>query len=179
MTDFFTSDLHFGHTNILSYTDRPWGSVEEMDEALVTAWNDTVTRSDRVFVLGDVSFHNGAETHKLLGRLRGQKFLIQGNHDHSKRLAETTHWNWIRTRHTHAVDGAKIVMDHFPSLSWLGQSHGYYHLHGHCHGDLTLPESLQNARILDVGVDAVVKWAGSYRPVAWDEVKAHLSEKQY
>lgn len=40
-----------------------------------------------------------------------------------------------------------------------------------------LPESLQNARIMDVGVDATVKLTGSYRLMAWEEVKEALSSK--
>lgn len=177
MTDFFTSDLHFGHKGILTYTSRPWETTEEMDEALIKEWNATVKSQDRVFVVGDFSFLKGGETNKILSRLRGQKFLVQGNHDHSNVLAETTHWNWVRTRHTHKIGDAKIVLDHFPLLSWLGQSHGYYHLHGHSHGSLRLPPSLQGARILDVGIDATVEWTGSYRPVAWEEVKEVLSNK--
>lgn len=177
MTDFFTADLHFGHEGILSYTDRPWGTTEEMDEALIEQWNGTVTPQDRVFVLGDFSFRKGEPTDKILSRLKGQKFLIQGNHDHSNVLAATTRWAWVRARHTHRIDGQAIVLDHFPMLSWLGQSHGYYHLHGHSHGSLRLPESLASARIFDVGIDATVNWTGSYRPMAWEEVRAALKDK--
>ena len=32
---FFTSDLHFGHENVLRFDDRPFASVEEMDAELV------------------------------------------------------------------------------------------------------------------------------------------------
>lgn len=177
MTDFFTSDIHFGHTNILDYTDRPWATTEEMDEAIIAEWNATVKPQDRVFVVGDFSFRGGEATDIILSRLRGQKFLVIGNHDHSEILEHTKRWAWTRIRHTHRIGPDAIVLDHFPKLSWLGMHYGYYHLHGHCHGDLRLPESLERARILDVGIDATVKWTGSYRPVAWEEVKERLRDK--
>lgn len=178
MTDFFTSDLHFGHENILTYSNRPWASADEMDEALIVDWNATVKPQDRVFVVGDFSFRGGKATDTILSRLRGQKFLVKGNHDHSETLEHTKRWAWVRERHTHRIGDVAIVLDHFPMLSWLGMHYGYYHLHGHCHGALRLPPPLDTARILDVGVDATVKWTGSYRPVAWEEVKEVLKDKQ-
>ncbi len=35
MAVFFTSDTHFGHANIIGYCRRPFGSVQEMDDAMV------------------------------------------------------------------------------------------------------------------------------------------------
>lgn len=33
----FASDTHFGHANVLEFCGRPWGTVEEMNDALVDA----------------------------------------------------------------------------------------------------------------------------------------------
>ena len=51
---FFTSDLHFGHTNVITLDKRPFSSVEEMDEELIKRWNKKVGKGDLVYVLGDM-----------------------------------------------------------------------------------------------------------------------------
>ena len=43
---FFTSDLHFGHKNIIRYDNRPFLSVEEMDAEIVRRWNAKVSPDD-------------------------------------------------------------------------------------------------------------------------------------
>ena len=49
---YFTSDQHFGHFNIIRLCQRPFESVEEMDEVMLAKWNAKVNDSDRVFILG-------------------------------------------------------------------------------------------------------------------------------
>jgi calcineurin-like phosphoesterase family protein len=35
---FFTSDQHLGHRNIIRLCSRPFASIEEMDETLISRW---------------------------------------------------------------------------------------------------------------------------------------------
>lgn len=78
---FFTSDLHFGHKNILRFDNRPFTSIEEMDEAIIRNWNTKVSDDDLVYVLGDISWHNDETTARIFNSLKGHKILIKGNHD--------------------------------------------------------------------------------------------------
>lgn len=55
MNIFFTSDTHFGHNNIIKLSNRPFSSVEEMNEGLIERWNDVVGAEDIVYHLGDFS----------------------------------------------------------------------------------------------------------------------------
>lgn len=79
MKYFFTSDTHFGHTNIIEYTCRPFKSVEEMDECIIKRWNDRVKPEDIVFHLGD--FCIKGNYNKYSERLNGTIIWIKGNHD--------------------------------------------------------------------------------------------------
>ena len=95
MTMWFTSDLHFGHANIIEYSGRPFADVDEMNEALIERWNDAVQPDDLVWVLGDVAMGRIGETLPLVSRLAGRKQLVAGNHDrcwdgHGTKAAEWT-----------------------------------------------------------------------------------------
>ena len=38
----FTSDTHFGHENVLKFTDRPWETIWQMNDAIVDNINGRV-----------------------------------------------------------------------------------------------------------------------------------------
>lgn len=82
MARWFTSDLHFGHSNIIRYSDRPFADTEAMNEALIDRWNAVVGNDDEVWVLGDVALGGWRETlPSHVRRLQGRKVLVPGNHD--------------------------------------------------------------------------------------------------
>ena len=51
MSAFFIADTHFGDGNILRYENRPFATVEEMDQELIRRWNEKVGEGDTVFHL--------------------------------------------------------------------------------------------------------------------------------
>ena len=70
---FFSSDLHFGHSNVLfKYDKRPFSSLEEQDEEIINRWNKKVSKDDTVYVLGDISFYDDEKTYEILKRLNGK-----------------------------------------------------------------------------------------------------------
>lgn len=76
------SDHHFGHSNIIEYTDRPFNSPGEMDSTLLDRHYETVNNSDVLVHLGDVAIdmQDGRETIEYFQQLDGD-LLIRGNHD--------------------------------------------------------------------------------------------------
>lgn len=169
MALFFTSDLHFGHANIIKYCDRPFGSVEDMDAALIKNWNHGVSQDDIVYILGDMFFCQDKRAAEILGALRGRKKLILGNHD--KLLRKSRHLQSffeevLPPLHEEVIDKVPVVMCHYPLASWNRAFHGAFMLHGHVHGREPLAG---NVRRFDVGVDA-----NAYLPVEWSVLRETL-----
>lgn len=168
MTTWFTSDHHFGHQNIIKYCDRPFDSVEEMNEVMIARWNDVVGTTDRVFVLGDFALGKISETLPLAERLNGNKYLIPGNHDRVFPGSKRDKWIPVYVaagfeigpmqRARYMTGGHWAVLSHLP---YEGDSHdedrfeafrpideGLPLLHGHVHDKWRL-----KGRQLNVGVD--------------------------
>ncbi len=164
----FTADLHLGHAKVIlpSYSDRPFRDVNMMDAELVKRWRALVAQGDEVYVLGDFAFANAARSKSLLAELPGRKYLLRGNHDDGARASHG--WGWVKDYHELKVDGERVVLMHYPILSWRGRNHGSYHLHGHSHG------LMSTNRRLDVGVDS-----NSFAPISWPEVVAFLSRRPF
>ena len=45
---YYIADMHFGHTNVICFDDRPFADTEQMDEVLIQNWNERVTADDTV-----------------------------------------------------------------------------------------------------------------------------------
>ena len=83
-----TSDTHFSHKNIIQYANRPFSSIEEMDNALVQSWNEHIAPDDIVIFCGDFCFcRTAAAKEKTIfwaSQLNGSKLIVKGNHDYKK-----------------------------------------------------------------------------------------------
>lgn len=129
---FFTSDLHFGHANIIRFDNRPFTSVEEMDAELIKRWNNKVTADDTVYILGDISWYNDEKTVEIMNKLNGHKILIKGNHDrvHGRVrncFEEITDYKEIKYVDNH------IVLCHYPIVFFNRHHYGSYMFYGHVH----------------------------------------------
>lgn len=166
----FTADTHFGHANIIEHSSRPFGTIEEHDEALIERWNEVVRPNDEVFHLGDFALTKPGRILETLNRLNGRLSLVLGNHDRpftrlpylSDKLHFCGHYRQLDYR------GVKIKLFHFPIESWHHWDRGSWHLHGHSHGKT----AHRGKRRVDVGVDC---WG--YRPVSFDELADVMSER--
>lgn len=124
------SDTHFGHESILKHCKRPFSSVKEMDDFIITKWNEKVEKQDHIYILGDFAFNNHL---KYINALRGKKHLIIGNHDSMNkeclnRFVSASDYKQIK------YGGRFFELTHCPMRSWNDCYRGNIHLFGHCHG---------------------------------------------
>ena len=176
---FFTSDTHFYHNNIIKYCNRPFKSVEDMNEIIIRNWNRVVGPDDYVFHLGDFCFAGSDKWKEIVSRLNGHIILIKGNHDHISKPMESL-FDHVSYQMSIEINKEKVYLNHYPFLTYAGpyKKTPVYQLFGHVHtkkdmtgkdkGRLTLLFNTQ----YDVGVDN-----NNYTPVSWEEVKLRIDEQ--
>lgn len=153
MKTFITSDIHFGHTNIMKFCpeSRPFKDATHMDESIIQIWNSTVGENDLTYILGDVAFHNASKATAIVSRLNGRKILIKGNHD--TKLVNSAEFcdqfEEIVDYKKISFEGHSVVMLHYPIWEWDRMHRGAIHFHGHLHARPTGIEG----RIFDVAMD--------------------------
>ena len=165
----FTSDLHLCHENILTFTQRPFATVDEMAHAIIANINECVGESDTLCILGDLSMKGRQdEVLDLLHGIRCQHVqFVRGNHD----------LDWDGTDFFERVDDyrdikynkTRVVASHYPFMTWNGIFRGVIHVHGHIHSTGSHYNELQRAkgyRRYDVGVDA-----NDCRPVSIAQIR--------
>lgn len=176
---FVTADTHFRHAEALETFARPFGTVDEMDAALVARINETVGVKDILVHLGDFMVKGGGRGWEEDDLRRAERLrdaihcrrivLVRGNHDPNgeKRfdaMFESVD-DIVSGRGIAGVD-ERIVMFHYPIDQWQGRPNGGFHLHGHVHGF-----GAHLARRFDVGVDVA---ANAMRPRLLVELIAEM-----
>lgn len=161
-------------------------SVEEiamMNDTIVGNINDLMSPNDVLWILGDFSFGNRAETESVLRSIIPRKILVPGNHD-PKRMAlyealpaheggfeKITGW-----LHEEVFGDLRFVMMHYPLLVWNQSERGAIHLHGHLHGSVN-PNYRAHAakyKIIDVGIDGHPE----FRPYSEQEIIDIMSTRE-
>jgi calcineurin-like phosphoesterase family protein len=161
---YFTADGHLGHANIIKFCNRPFSSIEEMDECIIDNWNSVVTKNDAVYYLGDFAWVRHEEYAK---RLNGNKYLIKGNHDYRSNAFYTGRCGFrsVTKRSEISIEKNHLILDHYCLRVWNRSHYNSWHLYGHSHGRL-----LPIGKSYDVGVDN-----NNFMPVSYDDIKVIMS----
>lgn len=140
---FVISDTHFGHSNIIEYEHRDRkmniNGTMEHDNKLIDNWNSVVKPDDLVIILGDFSFHKPERTMEILRQLRGDKVLVEGNHDciylENKKFDKSLFkaiYDYVETTYR----GQKLCLMHYPIQEFKHKDKDvncHVHLFGHIH----------------------------------------------
>ena len=176
----FTSDLHFWHKNICKYCDRPYNTIEEMNQGIIDNWNSIVKDDDIVFLLGDMGFCGIEKLRPLMSQLKGKIYLIQGNHDSDKVVARLYEEDLIEDYfkmleitiiNDEECPNQQLTLCHFPMIDWYNKEKGSWMIHGHQH---QLPHTPScSVAHWDVGLDK-----NDMFPVSFEQLKINIT-KQY
>jgi calcineurin-like phosphoesterase family protein len=176
MNYWFTSDLHLGHGNILTYDERPFSSVEEMDETLIASLNKEVKSNDYLYFLGDFCLPSKVSAIiDYVSRINCKRiFFVRGNHDaafHKNKNELLKYFETIDDYKEVKIDNKLIVLCHYAFRVWRKSHYGSFHCFGHSHGNL---KDDPHALSYDVGVDH-----NNYRPISFEELKEIMSKKDW
>lgn len=174
---YFTADTHFGHANILKSCNRPFADIEEMNEAMIDAWNKRVHKNDTVYIVGDMFFICD-DVESILKRLKGKKILILGNHDIDwiKKVDTGKYFAGVEKYLEVLYGQYTFILYHYPLLDWHHKKNAYM-IHGHIHANTNddyFPLLVTRDRVLNAGADI-----NGFRPVTLDElIENNIAHKQ-
>ena len=85
------SDPHFDSENIRRNANRPFQTVDQMNNTIISNYNQIIQKSDVCYWLGDIMYDAKKDkVRNLLRRMNGHKYLIMGNHDRNHSA-----WWWL------------------------------------------------------------------------------------
>ena len=168
MAVFFISDTHFNHDNVITYENRPFNNVEEMNEAIINNWNSVVGKNDIVYHLGDFILHYD-NIHDIVDRLNGKIILLRGNHD-GKSISYYNKLGFECVKTYTKLDEYKFILSHRP-LNDYDIPFGYVNIHGHIHSkklnsdfnpNLHYNVSVENINYKPIKVEELLKLVQKY-----------------
>ena len=133
--NYYISDLHIAHANILRFDKRPFADLNEMHRKLLDNWNARVRTDDTVYILGDFIWAKDAEWPFFVEPFAGNKVLIRGNHDPKQFSAATKRlFQDIRDYAEIKDSGRLVILCHYPIPFFrAGFAPTAYMLYGHVH----------------------------------------------
>jgi calcineurin-like phosphoesterase family protein len=163
----FASDLHLGHDNACKVFKRPDGSplrdfkdAEEMDEYIITEWNNLVDDKDRAYILGDCVI-NKKFLHKMK-LLKGRKVLTPGNHDiFDLSLYDCEIRGYVvKPKHPFIASHIPIREDQIDRFG--------LHIHGHLHYKV-----VNDPRYINVSMEQI-----QFKPIEFSDLIARVEENK-
>jgi len=140
--DFFTSDEHYFHKNIIKYCNRPFKNVDEMNKEIIDRHNSVVGIHDTTYHAGDYTLiKDRRKIQEIINQLNGHHVFIKGSHDY-----------WLnrnyRTKIEMTIKGQSLTINHYCMETWHKSHWNSWLLYGHSHGQWKTV-----GKKYDIGVD--------------------------
>lgn len=137
------ADLHFGHTNVIAYCNRPFSDADEMDKSLINKWNNVVSKDDIVYILGDFTLSRKKDyIESIVSKLNGYKVLVMGNHDNLKPKQYIELGFTTAMRRPIMIDPGVLLMHEPPEESIIVPE--YKFIFGHVHNKPCFADDYSN-----------------------------------
>lgn len=169
MSVYLISDTHFGHKNIITYCNRPFSSVDEMNETLIKNWNSVVKKNDIVYHLGDFAFGTREFTRAIVKKLNGHICLILGNHD-MRPIQFYYDCGFHRVYDCPIIINKYFILTHRP-IEPMDEKGIYANFYGHVHDDPRFREA--TARSFNVSSDNI-----GFTPILFEDAVAKMEKKE-
>ncbi|MGL2324735.1 metallophosphoesterase [Oenococcus oeni] len=164
---FVTSDTHFFDAGLMNHPNfaparQNFFQVEDMNQAIIDAWNKVVSPIDTVYHCGDIGifykYGSKEEMLKILKQLHGNIIFVKGNHDsqdffkylaannyriENQQLKFSFHYVGAYFKYDHR----QYFLTHYPLI--FGITPNSINLHGHIHHN-----SVDIKENINVGIDS-------------------------
>jgi calcineurin-like phosphoesterase family protein len=194
---FFTSDWHIGHENVLKFDNRPFADLKDMHKVLINNFNSTVPKGSITYFGGDMGLCSNGLLKSVVEQLNGTKVLILGNHDGGVNSMISAGFDVVLYGAVFYIAGQRVTMSHCPlkgvwrenvegmkgassGENWHGErkqhrftfsDEGQFQLHGHIHS----PNGGKSQKILGKQYDIGVV-ANNFRPVSISVIESWIAK---
>lgn len=170
---YFWGCTHIFHQQPFIWKDRGYASIIEHAQAIQDKINNTCSKNDTLFLLGDGFLNSGPpEVEDFIFKLNPNIVYLWGNHESSMSKIykkyildkykedisvypfKINNVTFVGNYLECSINNKYYVLTHFPLRVWNNSKRGWIHLHSHNHGGLksSLPEA-KDGLILDIGVE--------------------------
>jgi calcineurin-like phosphoesterase family protein len=154
---------------------RPFNSIEEHDETLISNWNSVVKPSDRVYHLGDTVINRRCLP--TVKRLNGRIKLIRGNHD----LFDIKDYLSVGFEDVYGCYVLPdLILSHIPLHPDCISTRFGTNVHGHLHSNEVMKPSpyVHNKSVIDTKYISVCCEHINYTPISIDSLRDKIKLRQ-
>jgi calcineurin-like phosphoesterase family protein len=154
---YFSSDWHLFHRNVIKFSDRPFKTLDEMNQEIIRRAFSKLKAGDSLYLLGDISWNE--EGWKLIQSLAPKNVeihLILGNHEVITGTAKQVCRSITPFKEV-KIQGNLVTLCHYPMVTWNRSHYNAWLLFGHhhakSHGMETIEKYGKNGKVLNVNVE--------------------------